>query len=103
MALNSGLDFLPRRHKVFGNEVHCLPLRSIPRPALLERSTVTENCLEGKQVTGGKCPTLRDTSIHQMEVALNRTTFLAQAQALLDKAIGEQLIILTSYFPCLTK
>jgi hypothetical protein len=37
-------------NKVFGYEVHCFHLRSIlgpaQLPALLERSTVTENCLE---------------------------------------------------------
>ena len=45
-----GFDFLPRLNKVFGYEVHCFHLRSIlgpaQLPALLERSTVTENCLE---------------------------------------------------------
>jgi len=42
-----------------------------------------------QQVTRGECPTLRDTLIQPMEAALNETTFLTQAQALLDKAIGE--------------
>jgi len=41
-----------------------------------------------QQVTGGECPTLRDTLIQPMEAALNPTTFLTQAQALLGKAIG---------------
>jgi len=42
-----------------------------------------------QQVTGGGCPTLRDTSIQPMEAALNRATFLTQAQALFGKAITE--------------
>jgi len=42
-----------------------------------------------QQVTGRSCPTLRDTLIQPMEAALNQTTFLTQAQALLDKAISE--------------
>jgi len=42
-----------------------------------------------QQVTGGGCPTLRDTFIQPMEAALNQTTFLTKAQALLSKAIGE--------------
>jgi len=42
-----------------------------------------------QQVTGGGGPTLRDTSIQQMEAALNQTTFLTQAQALLGKAMSE--------------
>ena len=42
-----------------------------------------------QQVTGGGCPTLEDTSIQPMEAALNQTTFLTQAQALLGKAIIE--------------
>jgi len=42
-----------------------------------------------QQVTGGGCPTLGDTLIQPMEAALNRTTFLAQAQALLGKTISE--------------
>ena len=44
-----------------------------------------------KQATGhgGGCPTLRDALIQPMEAALNQTTFLTQAQALLGKAIGE--------------
>ena len=40
-----------------------------------------------QQITGGGCPTLRDTSIQPMEAALNQPTF--QAQALLGKAISE--------------
>jgi len=43
-----------------------------------------------QQVTGGKCPTLRDTLIQPMEAALNPPTFLTQAQALLGKAISVQ-------------
>jgi len=42
-----------------------------------------------QQVTGVGCPTLRDTLIQPMEAALNQTTFLAQAQAMLGRAIGE--------------
>jgi len=42
-----------------------------------------------QQVTGWGCPTLRDTSIQPMEAALNQTTFLTQAQALLGKVISE--------------
>ena len=42
-----------------------------------------------QQVTGGGCPTLRDTLIQPMGAALNQTTFLTQAQALLGKAISE--------------
>ena len=42
-----------------------------------------------QQVTGGGCPTLGNTLIQPMEAALNQTTFLTQAQALLGKAIGE--------------
>jgi len=42
-----------------------------------------------QQVTGGGCPTLRDTLIQPMEAALNQTTFLTQAQALSDKSISE--------------
>ena len=42
-----------------------------------------------QQVTGWECPTLRDTFIQPMEMALNQTTFLTQAQALLGKAISE--------------
>jgi len=42
-----------------------------------------------QQVTGGGCPTSRDTLIQPMEAALNQTTFLPQAQALLGKVIGE--------------
>jgi len=42
-----------------------------------------------QQVTGGGCPTLRDTLIQPIEAALNQTTFLKRAQALLGKAIGE--------------
>jgi len=42
-----------------------------------------------QQVTEGGCPTLRDTLIQPMEAALNQTTFLTQAQALLGKAISE--------------
>jgi len=42
-----------------------------------------------QQVTGGGCPTLRDTLIQPMEAALNQTTFLTQAQALVGKEIGE--------------
>ena len=38
---------------------------------------------------GGGGPTLKDTFIQPMEAALNQTTFLTQAQALLDKAISE--------------
>ena len=40
-------------------------------------------------VTGGGCPTLKDTLIQPMEAALNQPTFLTQAQALLGKAISE--------------
>ena len=42
-----------------------------------------------QQVTGGGCPTLRDTLIQPTEAALNQPTFLTQAQALLSKAISE--------------
>jgi len=42
-----------------------------------------------QQVTGGACPTLKDTLIQPMEVALNQPTFLTQAQALSGKAISE--------------
>jgi len=42
-----------------------------------------------QEVTGGGCPTLRDTLIQPMEAALNQTTFLTQAQALLGNAISE--------------
>ena len=42
-----------------------------------------------QQDTGGGYPTLEDTLIQPMEAALNQTTFLTQAQALLGKAIGE--------------
>jgi len=42
-----------------------------------------------QQVTGGGCPTLRDTSIQPVEAALNQTTFLTQAQALLGNTISE--------------
>ena len=42
-----------------------------------------------QQVTGGGCPTLKDTLIQPMEAALNQPTFLTQAQALLGKAISE--------------
>jgi len=42
-----------------------------------------------QQVTGGGCPTLRDTLIQPMEAALNQTTFLTQAQAMLGKVIRE--------------
>jgi len=42
-----------------------------------------------QQVTGGGGPTLKDTLIQPMVAALNQTTFLTQAQALLGKAIGE--------------
>jgi hypothetical protein len=42
-----------------------------------------------QQVTGEGCPTLRDTLIQPMEAALNQTTFLTQAQALLGKVISE--------------
>jgi len=42
-----------------------------------------------QQVTGWGCPTLRDALIQPMEAALNQTTFLTQAHALLGKAISE--------------
>ena len=42
-----------------------------------------------QQVTGWGCPTLRDTLIQPMQAALNQTTFLTQAQALLGKANSE--------------
>jgi len=42
-----------------------------------------------QQFKGGGCPTLRDTLLQPMEAALNQTTFLTQAQALLGKANGE--------------
>jgi len=42
-----------------------------------------------QQVTGGVCPTRRETLIQPMEAALNQPTFLTQAQALLGKAISE--------------
>ena len=45
-----------------------------------------------QQVTEGGCPTLEDTLIQPMEAALNQTTFLTQAQALLGKAISEHTI-----------
>ena len=41
------------------------------------------------KVTGGGCPTLRDTLTQPMEAALNQPTFLTQAQAMLGKAISE--------------
>jgi len=41
------------------------------------------------EVTGGDCLKLRITLIQPMEAALNQTTFLTQAQALLSKAISE--------------
>jgi len=45
-----------------------------------------------QQVTGGGGGhTLRDTLIQPMEAALNQTTFLTQAQALLGKAISEHI------------
>ena len=34
-----------------------------------------------QQVTGGGCPTLKDTLIQPMEASLNQPTFLIQAQA----------------------
>ena len=43
-----------------------------------------------QQVTGGGCPTLKDTLIQPMEAALNQPTFLKQAQALLGRAISIQ-------------
>jgi len=42
-----------------------------------------------QQVTGGGCPTLRDTLIQPTEATLNQTMFLTQAQALLGKEISE--------------
>jgi len=42
-----------------------------------------------QHVTGGGCPTLRDTLIQPMEAALNQTKFLTPAQALLGKVISE--------------
>jgi len=42
-----------------------------------------------QQLTGGGCPTLTDTLIQPMEAALNQTTFLTPAQALLGKAMSE--------------
>ena len=42
-----------------------------------------------QQVTKGGWLTLRHTLIQPMEAALNQTTFLTQAQALLGKAISE--------------
>jgi len=42
-----------------------------------------------QQVTGGGCPTSRDTLIQPMEAALTQPTFLTQAQAMLGKAISE--------------
>jgi len=42
-----------------------------------------------QQVVGGEYPTLRDMSIQPMEAALNQTTFLTRAQALLGNVIGE--------------
>ena len=42
-----------------------------------------------QQVTGGGCPTLKDTLIQPIEAALNQPTFLTQTQALLAKAISE--------------
>ena len=42
-----------------------------------------------QQVTGGACPTLKDTLIQPMEAAMNQPTFLTQAQALLGTAISE--------------
>jgi len=42
-----------------------------------------------QHVTGGGCPTLRDTLIQPVEAALNQTTFVTQAQALLGQAISE--------------
>ena len=42
-----------------------------------------------QQVMGGECPTLKDTLIQPVEAALNQTTFLTQAQAMLGNASGE--------------
>jgi len=42
-----------------------------------------------QQVTGGGCPTLKNTLIQPMEAALNQTTFLTQTQELLGKATSE--------------
>ena len=42
-----------------------------------------------QEVTRGGCPTLSDTLIQPMEAALDQTTFLTQAQALIGKAISE--------------
>ena len=42
-----------------------------------------------QQVTGGECPSLKDTFIQPMEAALNQTTFLTKAQALIIRAISE--------------
>ena len=42
-----------------------------------------------QQVTGGGCPTLKATLIQPMEPALNQTTFMTQAQALLGKVFSE--------------
>ena len=44
------------------------------------------------RVKGGGCPSLKDTLIQPMEVALNQTTFLTQTQALLGKAISEHTL-----------
>jgi len=41
-----------------------------------------------QQVARRGRPTLKDTWIQPMEAALNQTTFLIQAQALLGKVIG---------------
>ena len=42
-----------------------------------------------QQVTGGGCPTLKDTLIQPIDAALNQNTFLTQAQALIGKAISK--------------
>jgi len=43
-----------------------------------------------QQVTGGGCPTLRDTLIQPMEAALNQPTLLTQAQALFSEHTTQQ-------------
>ena len=41
-----------------------------------------------QQVTGGGCPTRKETLIQPMEAALNQPTFLTQAQALLGRRLA---------------
>jgi len=54
----------------------------------IHQKTVQHYWVIKQQVTGGWGPTLKDTLIQPMEAALNQTTFLTQAQALLGKTIS---------------